>query len=112
MAKETITRLVDDLDGSTATETVSYAWKGTSYEIDLSKKNATAFEKLLLPYIGSSRKASAGRKAPVGRPAKRAANTNSDRLAQIRSWAAANGYEVSNRGRIAQSVQDAFDAQA
>jgi hypothetical protein len=111
MAREVITRLVDDLDGSTAQETVSFAWQGTTYEIDLSKKNASAFEKLLLPYMGSSRRVSGGRRT-AAKPAKRAAVSNSDRLAQVRAWAAANGFEVAERGRIAKAVQEAYDAQA
>jgi len=106
MAKETVTRLVDDLDGSAATETVSFAWQGTSYEIDLSKKNASAFEKLLLPYIGSSRKVAARRTA-----SKRATGSSkAAELAAIRTWARANGYNVSERGRIASHVVDAYHA--
>ena len=40
MAKRTITVLQDDLDGSDATETVSFAVDGVSYEIDLNDDNA------------------------------------------------------------------------
>lgn len=40
MAKRTITMLVDDLDGSKAAETVSFAVDGVSYEIDVSEENA------------------------------------------------------------------------
>ena len=47
MAREVIEKIVDDLDGGDATETVSFGLDGTSYEIDLSKKNAAAFRKLL-----------------------------------------------------------------
>ena len=32
--------LVDDRDGSVAEQTISFAFKGVSYEIDLSKENA------------------------------------------------------------------------
>jgi hypothetical protein len=106
MARETITRLVDDLDGSTATETVSFSWQGTSYEIDLSKKNAGAFEKLLLPYIGSSRKVTSARKSTV----KRASGSKAAELAAIRAWARSNGYNVSERGRIASTVVEAYHA--
>jgi hypothetical protein len=47
VATETITRLVDDLDGGTAERTVVFGWDGHRYEIDLSKKNITALEKAL-----------------------------------------------------------------
>ncbi|MBT1669302.1 Lsr2 family protein [Curtobacterium flaccumfaciens pv. flaccumfaciens] len=34
----------------------------------------------------------------------------SEEFGKIRAWAAANGYEVSCRGRISQVVRDAYDA--
>ena len=40
MAQKVQVLLVDDLDGGDATETVSFGLDGTSYEIDLSAKNA------------------------------------------------------------------------
>ena len=40
MAKETITRLVDDIDGGVAHETVRFGLDGVLYEIDLSSRNA------------------------------------------------------------------------
>jgi hypothetical protein len=43
--------LVDDLDGSVAGETVSFELDGTSYEIDLSTKNAEEFRSALRQYI-------------------------------------------------------------
>ena len=39
MASRTITTLTDDIDGSDADETITFAFKGMTYEIDLSKKN-------------------------------------------------------------------------
>ena len=47
MAKETITRLIDDLDGGEAHETVTFGLDGWSYEIDLSTKNATKLRNAL-----------------------------------------------------------------
>jgi hypothetical protein len=40
---------------------------------------------------------------------KRAA-VDRDRTHQIREWARTNGYEVSERGRIAKNIVDAYDA--
>ena len=40
MAKQIIHKLVDDLDGGDADETVKFALDGVQYEIDLSKANA------------------------------------------------------------------------
>lgn len=106
MAKQivTTTEYTDDLDGSTAAGTVHFAFQGTNYEIDLSKANTKAFEKAMALYVGHARKVRNTR----GRV--RAQTTSSRDLGAIRAWAASNGYEVSERGRIATAVLDAYDA--
>src|SRR5262245_10209833 len=40
VAKETVTRLIDDLDGGEAHETVTFGLDGHVYQIDLSTRNA------------------------------------------------------------------------
>lgn len=62
MAKTTIVYLIDDFDGSDADETVEFSLDGKAYEIDLNKKNASAFRRGLKPYIDRGRR-SAGRQA-------------------------------------------------
>ena len=39
VASRTITALTDDIDGCDADETITFAFNGTQYEIDLSNKN-------------------------------------------------------------------------
>jgi hypothetical protein len=105
---ETIVTLTDDVDGGKADRTVSFSVDGVSYEIDLSKKNAAAFEKSVAPWV------KAARKAPAATRGKRVAGSTRSKsrtdLAEIREWAKANGYEVSERGRIARGLQEAYDA--
>ena len=60
MAQRVTIALEDDLDGGPAEETVRFAFGGTDYEIDLSKKNATAFRKQLAPFIEHARKSGRG----------------------------------------------------
>src|SRR5436190_389025 len=60
---ETIITLTDDLDGTRADRTMMFAVDGTTYEIDLSKRNAAAFQKVLAPYLDAARKV----KQPRGR---------------------------------------------
>ena len=107
MAKKTVVTeiLVDDLDGSPGERTVNFTWDGTAYEIELSRKNAVAFEKTMKPYVDAARRVrgSRGRRGGAGRSGKRD-------LAAIREWAAKNGYDVSARGRVAGTVIDAYDA--
>lgn len=49
--------LVDDLTGRKAAETVAFALDGTAYEINLNKRNAAAFRKLVAQYINAGRPA-------------------------------------------------------
>ena len=55
MAQRTVTRLIDDVDGTEATETVSYGLDGVQYEIDLNAENAGELRDALAPYICVSR---------------------------------------------------------
>lgn len=110
MAKTLIT--TDDLDGSAEAETIRFSYNGTSYTIDLGKKNRAAFEKALKPYIDVAQKTAGRRPASSagtrrGRSGRRRSGSSID-LAAVRSWARENGVEVSERGRIAQSVIDAY----
>jgi hypothetical protein len=111
MATETITRLVDDLDGSEAQRTVTFAWDGRTYEVDLSKKNAAAFEKIMKPYLAVARstRAATARSSSRGRSAVSGARRRRD-LQAIREWARAHGHELSDRGRISASIVEAYEA--
>lgn len=110
MAKTLIT--TDDLDGSPDAETIRFSYNGTSYTIDLGKKNRTAFEKALKPYVEVAQKTSSGRRASSGGTSRRSRGGrrrgSSVDLASIRAWARDSGIDVSERGRIAQSVIDAY----
>ena len=113
MAREVIERLVDDLDGTPANETVKFGLDGTAYEIDLSKKNAAAFRKALARYTGAARRASGGRVAARRKPAASPSGAKSKRdydLMQLREWAGANKVAVPSRGRIPQSVVQQYKA--
>jgi uncharacterized membrane protein len=114
MAQQTTVRFVDDLDGSEASGTVSFSFDGRSYEIDLSEKNAERFRNALKEFIDASREFE---QAPVltfapARSSRRqsAGSSGRDDIAQIRSWAEAQGMEVNARGRIKKEIIEAYDA--
>ncbi|TDD73902.1 histone-like nucleoid-structuring protein Lsr2 [Actinomadura rubrisoli] len=107
MAQKVEVLLVDDIDGGEADETVSFSLDGTTYEIDLSKKNAAKLRGGLEPFVSSARKA---RKA-TGRAGRGARTTNSrERSAEIREWAKSNGIKVNERGRIPANVIEKYEA--
>jgi hypothetical protein len=108
MAQQKIVMLVDDLDGTEASETVTFAIDGNTYEIDLSDKNAAALRDALRRYMRAARQA--GAPVPTDRNRITIASTGHSRNAEIRAWAHRNGHLVPARGRIPQSVITAFDA--
>ncbi|ETK35419.1 histone-like nucleoid-structuring protein Lsr2 [Microbispora sp. ATCC PTA-5024] len=113
MAKHTQVILIDDLDGGEANETVAFAIDGTSYEIDLSDGNAKRLREALSPFVGSARRADSGqargrRRGGGGGGGQRAMTR--EKSAEIRAWAKANGHPVSERGRIAASIVEAYEA--
>jgi hypothetical protein len=113
MAKQVITLLTDDLDGSEADRTVEFGLDGISYAIDLSDKNIGKLRKVLEPYIAAGTRVGRGGLDGSGGARNGRANINArgnrDQNQAIRDWAAKNGYELSGRGRIPGSVVDAFN---
>jgi hypothetical protein len=112
MALITRTYLVDDIDGSEDdVSRVTFTLDRTDYEIDLSAANADRLREKLAKFVdaatpvkaGKARRAKRGAKAPSARPSR-------DQTQAVREWARSNGFQVSDRGRIATSIQEAFDA--
>src|SRR5215471_7766842 len=105
MAQKIAVVLEDDIDGGPADETVRFGLGGTEYEIDLSTKNAKAFRRQLAPFIEHARKAGRGQRRRAGRTV-----SSRERSADIRAWAKDRGITVSDRGRIAASIAEQYDA--
>jgi hypothetical protein len=106
MAQKVQVILVDDLDGGEADESVSFSLDGVNYEIDLSAANAEALRDAISEWVGHARRVS-GRSART-RGRGRAAAAKMD-LADVRSWARDNGYQVSDRGRVSSEVMSAYE---
>lgn len=110
MARTVIT--TDDIDGSADAQTIRFSYDGASYTIDLAKKNRAAFEKALRPYIDVASKSSTRRgrgSATVRRSRTTRRRSSAPDLSVVRVWARENSLDVSERGRIAQSVIDAYN---
>ncbi len=106
MAQKVHIVLEDDLDGSPATETVSFGLDGKSYEIDLNDKNAGKLRDALAQYVGAGRSVGGARR---GRKSSSATNLGPS-AREIRDWARSNGHSVPDRGRIPADVRSAFEA--
>jgi hypothetical protein len=115
MARKVQVILSDDLDEDVpADETVSFSLDGTSYEIDLSDKNAEEMRDALSRYVQAARKVGrgGGRASGAGKSRATGGGGRMDReqAGAIRDWARKNGHNVSDRGRIPASVVDAYEA--
>jgi len=108
MAQKVNIVLVDDLDGTEATETVSFGLDGTTYEIDLNDANAASLREALSGYVGHARKVTGGTRRT--RRSSGATSSSSSHTKDVREWAKSQGMEVSERGRISADVQQAYDA--
>jgi hypothetical protein len=107
MAQVTEVKLIDDLDGGEADETVTFTLDGKAFEIDLNGKNAASLRDALAPFVGAARRA--GGVPTVARTKSYARSTRSrQETAEIREWADANGHSVSARGRIPSAVIEAY----
>jgi geranylgeranyl pyrophosphate synthase len=102
MATRVETYMVDDIDGSKATQTVQFALDGNEYSIDLSDRNAEKLRGDLEKWIKAGRKTG-------GRRSSRKVSGEIDTKA-VRVWAQSQGIELSKRGRVPASVVEQFRA--
>jgi len=117
MAQKVSVLLIDDMDESEATGTVTFALDGTTYEIDLNDKNQEKLRKALAPFVDSARKVGGASRNRTGSTTRRATSgsastrgTGSEQNTAIREWANAQGMSVGDRGRIPAQVKEAYEA--
>lgn len=107
MAQRVVILKTDDIDGSEATQTITFALDGVTYEIDLNDAHADELRAAIAQY------ATAGRRVGgVGRPAPSAArrNASGNDPKAVRVWAAAHNVELPARGRIPAAVLEQYRA--
>jgi hypothetical protein len=103
MAQRAEIVFTDDIDGSEAAGTVRFGLQGTTYEIDLSQKNADELAEVLEPYV------LAGRKVTSRRPAARSRAAGPSPAA-VREWARTEGMEVKDKGWVPAELIVKFQA--
>jgi nucleoid-associated protein Lsr2 len=114
MARKVEVKLVDDIDGGMADETLKFGVDGTLYEIDLNSKHADKLRSSVAQYITKARKLGRGGivAAGRGRGAGTAARTDREQNQAIRDWAKAKGIDVSDRGRIPANIIEQYQVEA
>jgi len=102
-------RLIDDLDGKDADETVDFGFEGKSYTIDLSADNANRLREAFASYVAAARRVTGRRSAAVSAAAAvRRPSIDREQNQAIRDWARKRGMKVSDRGRIPSNVLDSY----
>ncbi|MFT4394725.1 histone-like nucleoid-structuring protein Lsr2 [Gordonia lacunae] len=112
MAKKEIVQVIDDLDGKVLDqyETVRWSLDGKNYEFDTSSKHAQQFRDSLSKYLDISRQTGRVTKRATTASTATGGGRNKETTKAIREWAIKEGYELSDRGRIPQSIIEAFEA--
>lgn len=108
MAKKTVVLLEDDIDGSEASQTVSFALDGTEYEIDLNDDHANELREVLERFTSAGRKVTGGRGSKAASP--RTSTRGGPTAKAVRKWATENGIQVNARGRIQADVVEQYEA--
>jgi hypothetical protein len=108
MAQRVNVVLVDDIDGTDASETVGFALDGVDYEIDLSDQHAAELREALSLYVGHGRRTGGRRRS--GKRAQSSSSSEGATAADIRAWARENGWDVPERGRVSAEVREAYGA--
>ena len=99
VARRTVTVFIDDMTGEEITDVrhVEFAFRGVEYRLDLSPESFVEMQEVFAPWVENATR------VPKRRRAKRDLN-------DVRAWAKANGFEVSDKGRVPKKVLDAYDA--
>lgn len=108
MAQRVQVLLVDDVDGSTADETVLFGLDGVTYEIDLTAAHAAELREVFASWVGHARR-TGGRASSSRSGSRRSRSAGPGSAADVRVWAKSQGLEVPERGRIPAAVRDAYD---
>ena len=104
MAQKTVVTVVCDLphDGEVeGTETVSFAFDGTAYEIDVCAAHAKDLREKFGKYVEHARRVAGG---GGGRRRRSRSGPGRERSSEIRAWAKQRGHKVSERGRIPAAI--------
>ncbi len=104
MAQQVVVKLVDDIDGSEAVETVTFGLDGRTYEIDLNDRHAEELRQALGVYLEHARRVGGSGSGRTRRSTAGGSAGGSLDNKAIRVWAEENGVAVPARGRIPRTV--------
>lgn len=112
----TISTIADDFDGSTPAETVYFSVAGKDYAIDLNEEHVAELtdalakvDELMKDYTDKARPMGKSSTGTARRSSKSSKSSKSSQDTKaVRAWAQENGYEIGDRGRIPEEIQEAY----
>jgi hypothetical protein len=108
MGKKKTVELIDDLDGTTAAETVEFGIDGQLYSIELSSANAEALRRIVGQWAARGRRVGSPQRRHLARVDPWRKQVSGQERVQIREWCLSNGYRVGSRGPLPFEAVDAF----
>jgi len=108
VAQKTVVTVVCDLphDGEVeGTESVSFAFDGNAYEIDLCETHSKELREKVGAFADHARRVTG-----AGRRRKARTGPGRERSSEIRDWARQHGHKVSERGRIPATIIAEYEA--
>ena len=125
MASKSVMMRVCDLhhrESTPSVKTVRFTWEGTRHQLDLCSEHVGEVESTVNAWVRATSPSTGSRRQPRkaaaarGRTAKRStakrasSSAASNPSRELRTWAKANGFNVSDRGRIPTDVRTAYEA--
>jgi hypothetical protein len=110
MAKTMTVMITDDIDGSPDAQTLTFAYQGQQFEIDLAEKNHVGFLTSLKPFIEAAHVDPGRRRSRGAAGERRSGSSLSVDRAAVRAWAGKQGIQIAERGRIRADVLEKYAA--
>jgi hypothetical protein len=106
-----------DEDDTPAVDTVSFAYNGATYAFEACQAHLDDFHAVMDGFVARARREgpaprggrSVSAPSASARPGKTPAGSGREDLSAVRAWARAQGYQVSDRGRIPAQIRDAYE---
>ncbi|MDP9168329.1 MAG: Lsr2 family protein [Actinomycetota bacterium] len=108
MGKKKTVVLIDDVDGTTASESVEFGIDGQVYSLTLSSANAEALRSTLKGWAEHARRVTPPRRRHLARADPWRKQVTGKERTEIREWCQHNGYVVGSRGPLPFEAVDAF----
>ncbi len=108
MGRKKAVRDVDDLDGTTADETIEFGIDGQRYAIEMSSANAEVLRHTVKEWADRARRVSVPRQRHVARVDPWRKHVSGEERLEIRAWCQDNGYRFGRRGPLPFGAVDAF----